>query len=278
MAVARARLLEPLYKIDVPLTHAAAGRRRRRRRHDCRPAPSATWATRSTSSSAATSWAAWLHEHRHDDQGQPSRRVRRGARAASSSTTRTSRSTSRPSSSTSRASSATSTASSARATASAHPSSTAWSSWPQARAKTGRRSSAWVRARRIVTGLDLEALLAKDDELVSKAGAVGFMLCAGSLDTEFTWMERYQQLVGDYCSRTCCAQSVKNAIRLKEADPDAAGLRLVQGAPHLRSPRGVLHEGARARRHLRALRQRLQAAGERRRRRGHRRVQREGVR
>ena len=57
MSVARARLLEPLYKVDVPLTHSAvvigggvAGMTAAR--------PSATWATRSTSSSARPSWAA----------------------------------------------------------------------------------------------------------------------------------------------------------------------------------------------------------------------------
>ena len=62
---------------------------------------------------------------------------------------------------------------------------------------------------KIVTGLDLEHLFAGDDERLAKAGAVGFILCAGSLEEG-----------ADYCSRTCCQQSVKNAIRLKEADPE----------------------------------------------------------
>jgi heterodisulfide reductase subunit A-like polyferredoxin len=61
---------------------------------------------------------------------------------------------------------------------------------------------------KVVTGMDLERMLA-DDPTLSAAKAVGFILCAGSLDEH-----------RPYCSRTCCAQSIKNAIRLKEADPD----------------------------------------------------------
>ena len=62
---------------------------------------------------------------------------------------------------------------------------------------------------KVVTGLDLEKLLAKNDPAVKSAKSVGFILCAGSLDEH-----------KPYCSRTCCQQSIKNAIRLKEADPD----------------------------------------------------------
>ncbi len=63
--------------------------------------------------------------------------------------------------------------------------------------------------QKVVTGMDLEHMLATDDPRVAKAKSVGFMLCAGSLDEN-----------KPYCSRTCCTQSIKNAIRLKEADPD----------------------------------------------------------
>ncbi len=65
------------------------------------------------------------------------------------------------------------------------------------------------QSEQIVTGLDLERLFATDDTRLHTKGAVGFILCAGSLDEN-----------KPYCSRTCCAQSIKNAIRLKEADPD----------------------------------------------------------
>jgi heterodisulfide reductase subunit A-like polyferredoxin len=61
---------------------------------------------------------------------------------------------------------------------------------------------------RVVTGMDLERLLKEDDPALSKAQAVGFVLCAGSLDESHP-----------YCSRTCCQQSIKNAIALKERNP-----------------------------------------------------------
>ena len=61
---------------------------------------------------------------------------------------------------------------------------------------------------RVVTGMDLERMLKDDDPALSEARAVGFILCAGSLDEH-----------RPYCSRTCCQQSIKNAIALKERDP-----------------------------------------------------------
>jgi heterodisulfide reductase subunit A-like polyferredoxin len=62
---------------------------------------------------------------------------------------------------------------------------------------------------RIVTRMDLEKLFAEHDPLVEEARSVGFILCAGSLDGN-----------APYCSRTCCSQGIKNAIRLKEQEPD----------------------------------------------------------
>ncbi len=62
---------------------------------------------------------------------------------------------------------------------------------------------------RVVSGMQLEKMLADGDEALASAQAVGFILCAGSLDEN-----------KPYCSRTCCAQSIKNAIRLKEQQPD----------------------------------------------------------
>ncbi len=61
---------------------------------------------------------------------------------------------------------------------------------------------------KVVTGLDLERLLKEDDPALKDVRSVGFVLCAGSLDE-----------MHPYCSRTCCQQSIKNAIRLKEQDP-----------------------------------------------------------
>ena len=52
-------------------------------------------------------------------------------------------------------------------------------------------------------------MLKEDDPALAQARAVGFVLCAGSLDEN-----------KPYCSRTCCQQSIKNAIALKERDPE----------------------------------------------------------
>ncbi len=62
---------------------------------------------------------------------------------------------------------------------------------------------------KVVTGMELERMLKDEDPALHAAGAVGFVLCAGSLDEH-----------KPYCSRTCCQQSIKNAIALKEKDPD----------------------------------------------------------
>jgi heterodisulfide reductase subunit A-like polyferredoxin len=64
-------------------------------------------------------------------------------------------------------------------------------------------------SQKVVTGMDLEKMFAADDPALAAAKSVGFILCAGSLDDN-----------KPYCSRTCCAQSIKNAIRLKQAQPD----------------------------------------------------------
>ena len=63
-------------------------------------------------------------------------------------------------------------------------------------------------SQKVVTGMDLERMLREDDPALAEAKSVGFILCAGSLD-------EYKP----YCSRTCCQQSIKNAIALKERDP-----------------------------------------------------------
>ncbi len=63
-------------------------------------------------------------------------------------------------------------------------------------------------SERVVTGMDMERMLKDDDPALKDARSVGFVLCAGSLDETHP-----------YCSRTCCQQSIKNAIALKEADP-----------------------------------------------------------
>ncbi|MEI6726606.1 MAG: FAD-dependent oxidoreductase, partial [Actinomycetes bacterium] len=58
---------------------------------------------------------------------------------------------------------------------------------------------------KVVSGMDLERMLKEDDPALAEVKSVGFVLCAGSLDESHP-----------YCSRTCCQQSIKNAIALKE--------------------------------------------------------------
>jgi heterodisulfide reductase subunit A2 len=62
--------------------------------------------------------------------------------------------------------------------------------------------------QKVITGMDLEHMLKEDDPALADIKSVGFILCAGSLDEN-----------KPYCSRTCCQQSIKNAIALKEKDP-----------------------------------------------------------
>jgi len=62
---------------------------------------------------------------------------------------------------------------------------------------------------KVVSGMDLERMLREDDPALAEVKSAGFVLCAGSLDESHP-----------YCSRTCCQQSIKNAIALKEQDPD----------------------------------------------------------
>ncbi len=63
-------------------------------------------------------------------------------------------------------------------------------------------------SQKVVTGMDLERMLKEDDPALADVKSAGFILCAGSLDESHP-----------YCSRTCCQQSVKNAIALKQQDP-----------------------------------------------------------
>ncbi len=61
----------------------------------------------------------------------------------------------------------------------------------------------------VITEMNLERMLREDDPALAAARAVGFILCAGSLEGDHP-----------YCSRICCQHGVKNAIELKERDPD----------------------------------------------------------
>jgi len=61
---------------------------------------------------------------------------------------------------------------------------------------------------RVVTHLDLEERLSKGDEKIINAKSVVMIQCVGCRNED-----------RDYCSRICCSQSVKNALKLKEKNP-----------------------------------------------------------
>jgi len=62
---------------------------------------------------------------------------------------------------------------------------------------------------RVMTLLELEERIAKGDEQVTQAQTVVMIQCVGCRDEQ-----------RNYCSRVCCSQAVKNALKLKEINPD----------------------------------------------------------
>jgi heterodisulfide reductase subunit A len=63
---------------------------------------------------------------------------------------------------------------------------------------------------RVVTQLELEDRIATRPDEVARAHQVVMIQCVGSRNEE-----------RPYCSRTCCATAVKNALKIKEMNPDA---------------------------------------------------------
>ena len=62
--------------------------------------------------------------------------------------------------------------------------------------------------QRVWTLLELEGEIAKDNEKIASAQTAVIILCVGSRDEE-----------RPYCSRVCCNQSIRNALKLKEINP-----------------------------------------------------------
>jgi heterodisulfide reductase subunit A len=62
---------------------------------------------------------------------------------------------------------------------------------------------------RVMTHLDLEEKIVQKDEKVIGAQSLVMIQCVGCRNEE-----------RNYCSRLCCSESVKNALLLKEANPD----------------------------------------------------------
>ncbi len=63
---------------------------------------------------------------------------------------------------------------------------------------------------RVVTHLELEDMIVKGDQRVSAAQTVVMIQCVGCRNEE-----------RNYCSRICCGHTIKNALKLKELNPDA---------------------------------------------------------
>ena len=61
---------------------------------------------------------------------------------------------------------------------------------------------------RVMTHLELEERIHNGDEKVTKAGTVVMIQCVGCRNED-----------RNYCSRICCGESVKNALKLKEINP-----------------------------------------------------------
>jgi heterodisulfide reductase subunit A len=64
---------------------------------------------------------------------------------------------------------------------------------------------------RVLTSVEMEERIVDEDEGVINAQAVAMIQCVGCRNED-----------RDYCSRVCCGHSVKNALLLKEKNPDMA--------------------------------------------------------
>jgi heterodisulfide reductase subunit A len=62
---------------------------------------------------------------------------------------------------------------------------------------------------RVLTGLELEERIARGDERVINSQSMVMIQCVGC-----------RQEDRNYCARICCSQSIKNALKLKEINPD----------------------------------------------------------
>lgn len=62
---------------------------------------------------------------------------------------------------------------------------------------------------KVLTLLELEEKIAQGDSQVASASTIIMILCVGSRDSE-----------RPYCSRVCCGQAIKNALKLKEMNPE----------------------------------------------------------
>jgi len=66
----------------------------------------------------------------------------------------------------------------------------------------------YSKSPNVLTQLELEERIAKDPATLKNAKTIVMIQCVGSRDEEHV-----------YCSRVCCGQAVKNALKLKELNP-----------------------------------------------------------
>ncbi len=104
---------------------------------------------------------------------------------------------------------------------------------------------------RVVTQVEFEATLADRPDDVRRLKSVVMVQCVGSRTTE-----------RPYCSRLCCAQAVKNALEIKRVSPATEVHVLVSRHAHVWIARALLSGGARGRGALHALRARSPAGGQ----------------
>ena len=67
----------------------------------------------------------------------------------------------------------------------------------------------YTKDPRVLTGLELDQKFIENDQSVKQLNSAVFIQCVGSRIPE-----------RPYCSKTCCTQSVKNALKLKELNPE----------------------------------------------------------
>ncbi|NLD38127.1 MAG: CoB--CoM heterodisulfide reductase iron-sulfur subunit A family protein [Desulfatiglans sp.] len=63
---------------------------------------------------------------------------------------------------------------------------------------------------RVITQLELEQRIFEDDKNITEAGSIVMIQCVGCRND-----------VRNYCSRVCCTQAIKNALRIREVNPEA---------------------------------------------------------
>lgn len=71
------------------------------------------------------------------------------------------------------------------------------------------REYLYGKCDKVITQMDLEDLIIKDKDFINNVNTVAMIQCVGSRCEE-----------RPYCSRICCQEAIKNAILLKEANPN----------------------------------------------------------